>query len=49
MIYELAEVGFQIGIVLAGVAILTRRRWLLTGGGLMGAAGLVVLIVGLSY
>jgi hypothetical protein len=49
LIYELAEVGFQIGIVLAGVSILTRRRWLLAGGGMMGVAGLVVLIVGIAY
>ncbi len=49
LIYELAEVGFQIGIVLSGVAILTRRRWLLAGGGMMGVAGLVVLVVGLLY
>ena len=49
LIYELAEVGFQIGIVLAGVSILTRRRWLLAGGGLAGVAGLVVLLVGVTY
>jgi Domain of unknown function (DUF4337) len=49
LIYELAEVGFQIGIVLAGVSILTRRRWLLAGGGLLGVAGLVFLITGLAY
>ena len=49
LIYELAEVGFQIGIVLAGVSILTRRRWLLTGGGVVGLVGVVVLIVGLAY
>jgi Domain of unknown function (DUF4337) len=49
LIYELSEVGFQIGIVLAGVAILTRRRWLLAGGGLVGVLGLVFLIAGLAY
>ncbi len=49
LIYELAEVGFQIGIVLAGVSILTRRRWLLAGGGLLGVTALVVLIVGFVY
>jgi preprotein translocase subunit SecF len=46
LIFELAEVGLQIGIVLASVSIVARRRWLLGAGGLAGAAGVVILIVG---
>jgi hypothetical protein len=49
LLYELAEVGIQVGIVLAGISILVRRRWLLTSGAVLGAAGVVVLIAGLSY
>jgi hypothetical protein len=49
LLYELAEVGIQVGIVLAGISILVRRRWLLTGGSALGAAGVVVLIAGLLY
>src|SRR3954452_20050529 len=46
--FEVAAIGFQIGIVLAGVSILVRRRWLLGTGGVAGLAGLVVLITGLN-
>jgi hypothetical protein len=46
LIYELSAVALQIGIVLAGVAILTRRRWLLGGGGLAGVVGVTLLGVG---
>ena len=49
LLYELAEVGIQIGIVLAGISILVRRRWMLKGGSALGAAGVVVLIAGLLY
>lgn len=49
LLYELAEVGIQVGIVLAGISILVRRRWLLTGGAALGAAGVVVLIAGVLY
>ena len=49
LLYELAEVGIQVGIVLAGISILVRRRWLLTGGAALGAAGVGVLIAGLLY
>jgi hypothetical protein len=49
LLYELAEVGIQVGIVLAGISILVRRRWLLASGGVLGAAGVVVLIAGLLY
>jgi Domain of unknown function (DUF4337) len=49
LLYELAEVGIQVGIVLAGISILVRRRWMLASGGVLGAAGVVVLIAGLLY
>lgn len=49
LLYELAEVGIQVGIVLAGISILVRRRWLLTGGAALGAAGIVALIAGALY
>jgi hypothetical protein len=42
-----SAIGFQVGIVLAGVSIIVRRRWLLTGGGIVGLAGVVVMITGL--
>jgi hypothetical protein len=44
---ELAEVGFEIGIVLASVSIIARRRWLLAGGGAAAMAGVVLLAIGL--
>jgi Domain of unknown function (DUF4337) len=46
--YELAVVGLQIGIVLASVSIIAKRRFLLYLGWLGGAAGLVVLGLGLA-
>jgi hypothetical protein len=49
LLYEVAEVGLQVGIVLAGISILARRRWLLAGGAAMGAAGVGVLISGFVY
>ena len=45
--YELAEVGLQVGIVLASVSIIARRRWLLVGAGLAGTAGVALLLAGL--
>jgi uncharacterized protein DUF4337 len=45
--FELAEVGLEVGIVLASVSILIRRRWLLGIGSAVGAAGVVALFVGL--
>jgi len=48
LIFELAQVGLQIGLVLAGISILARRRWLLAAGGLAGAFGSVLLVVGLG-
>lgn len=44
---ELAEVGFEIGIVLASVSIIARRRWLLVGAGAAAIAGVALLAVGL--
>jgi hypothetical protein len=45
--YELAEVGLQVGIVLASVSIIARRRWLLVGAGLAATAGVALLLAGL--
>jgi rRNA maturation endonuclease Nob1 len=45
--YELAEVGLQVGIVLASVSIIARRRWLLACGGAVATAGVLLLVVGL--
>jgi hypothetical protein len=45
--YELAEVGLQVGIVLASVSIIARRRWLLAVGGAAATAGVALLLVGL--
>jgi Domain of unknown function (DUF4337) len=49
VVYELSETALQIGIVLAGISILARRDWLLAGGGLVGLAGIVLLLAGLIY
>lgn len=45
--FELAEVGLEVGIVLASVSIIIRRRWLLGIGSVVGAAGVIALAVGL--
>jgi hypothetical protein len=45
--YELGEVGLQVGIVLASVSIITRRRWLLGAGGAAATAGVALLLLGL--
>jgi uncharacterized protein DUF4337 len=47
LIYELSQVGLQLGIVLASVAIIASRRWLLYGGCGCGVVGAVLLVVGL--
>jgi hypothetical protein len=47
VLYEIAEVGLEVGIVLASVSIIVRRRWLLGIGSVVGAAGVVALAVGL--
>src|SRR3954469_23386227 len=44
---ELAEVAFEIGIVLASVSIIARRRWLLGAAGAAATAGVALLLVGL--
>ena len=46
--YELAEVGLQIGIVLASVSIIARRRWLLGVSGLAATAGVAFMVAGLA-
>lgn len=45
--FELAEVGLEVGIVLASVSILARRRWLLGVGGAVATAGVILIAVGL--
>jgi hypothetical protein len=45
--YELAEVALEVGIVLASVSIIVRRRWLLGAGGAIASAGIVLVLVGL--
>jgi uncharacterized protein DUF4337 len=47
--YELAEVALEVGIVLASVSIIARRRWLLGTGGAASSAGVVLLVVGLLH
>lgn len=47
--YAVAEVALQVAIVLAGISILARRRWLLGGGVALGAAGVAFLIAGIAY
>jgi hypothetical protein len=49
VLYELAEVGLEVGIVLASVSIIARRRWLLGIGGAAASAGVVLLMVGLLH
>jgi hypothetical protein len=48
LLYELAEVLLQIGIVLASVAIIAKRRFLLFGGDAVAVVGIVILIVGVA-
>jgi Domain of unknown function (DUF4337) len=45
--YELAEVGLEVGIVLASVSIIAQRRWLLGAAGAAASAGVVLIGVGL--
>jgi hypothetical protein len=47
LLYELAEVGLEVGIVLATVSIIAHRRWLLAGGAGVGIVGTVLLVAGL--
>jgi hypothetical protein len=46
LLYELAEVALEVGIVLATVSIIAHRRWLLAGGVSVGVVGAVLLILG---
>jgi hypothetical protein len=45
--FELAEVAFEVGIVLASISIIARRRWLLGAAGAAATAGVALLLVGL--
>lgn len=47
--YELAEVAFEVGIVLASISIIARRRWLLGAAGAAATAGVALLLVGLLF
>lgn len=47
--FELAEVGFEVGIVLASISIIARRRWLLGAAGAAAMAGVALLAVGLLF
>jgi hypothetical protein len=47
--FELAEVGFEVGIVLASISIIARRRWLLGAAGVAALAGVALLGVGLLF
>jgi Domain of unknown function (DUF4337) len=46
LLYELAEVGLEVGIVLSTVSIIAHRRWLLGGGVAVGIVGAVLLVAG---
>ena len=46
LLYELAEVGLEVGIVLATVSIIAHRRWLLGSGVAVGIVGAVLLVIG---
>ena len=46
LLYELAEVALEVGIVLSTVSIIAHRRWLLGGGVAVGIVGAVLLVAG---
>jgi hypothetical protein len=46
LLFELAEVGLEVGIVLSTVSIIAHRRWLLGGGAAIGVVGTCLLIAG---
>lgn len=46
LLFELAEVGLEVGIVLATVSIIAHRRWMLGAGAGVGIVGAVLLLVG---
>jgi Domain of unknown function (DUF4337) len=47
LLYELAEVALEVGIVLSTVSIIAHRRWLLGGGIGVGIVGTALLVAGL--
>ena len=47
LLYELAEVGLEVGIVLSTVSIIAHRRWLLGSGVAVGLVGALLLVAGL--
>ena len=46
LLFELAEVGLEVGIVLSTVSIIAHRRWLLAGGAAVGVIGTALLVAG---
>jgi len=46
LLFELAEVALEVGIVLATVSIIAHRRWLLQTGVGAGVVGAVLLVIG---
>jgi hypothetical protein len=46
LLYELAEVALEVGIVLSTVSIIAHRRWLLGSGAAVGVVGAVLLALG---
>ncbi|HEY2478310.1 MAG TPA: DUF4337 family protein [Solirubrobacterales bacterium] len=46
LLYELAEVGLEVGIVLSTVSIIAHRRWLLGAGTAVGIIGAILLVAG---
>jgi hypothetical protein len=46
LLYELAEVALEVGIVLSTVSIIAHRRWLLGTGAAVGVIGTVLLVAG---
>ncbi len=49
VLYELAVAALELGIVFAGISILARQGWLLASGGVVGIAGIVLILVGFIY
>jgi len=47
LLFELAQVGLEVGIVLATISIIARRRWLLGSGVVVGIVGTTLLVAGL--
>jgi hypothetical protein len=46
LLFELAEVGLEVGIVLSTVSIIAHRRWLLGTGVAVAVVGTVLLVAG---